>query len=177
LLWELFITFLRIGAVSFGGGYAVIPLIHYEVESHGWLMNLEFQELVSLAGMAPGPIATNSATLIGYKTAGLAGAAMTTLGIILPSLIVVIMLSAIFYRLSRNKWVRSMFYGLRPVITALILYAAIRFGFLDAHDTGFTWGTLCTLGISAGCLIMMIRHKVHPIAVIAAAGAAGIILY
>ncbi|MDQ8737993.1 chromate transporter [Paenibacillus sp. LHD-38] len=86
MLWELFITFLKIGIVSFGGGYAVIPLIQYEVASRGWLESAEYQETISIAGMAPGPIATNSATLVGYKTAGLGGAIMSTLGMVIPSL-------------------------------------------------------------------------------------------
>lgn len=177
MLWELFITFFKIGSVSFGGGYAVIPLIQYEIEAHGWLTNSEFQEAVSLAGMAPGPIATNSATLIGYKSAGLAGAVATTLGMILPSLAAVILLAAVFFRQSRSKWFRSTFYGLRPIITGLIIYAAIYFGFLNGREAGFTWKTFVTLAICSGCMFLMIRYKLHPIAVIAAAGAAGIILF
>ncbi|OME79496.1 chromate transporter [Paenibacillus sp. FSL A5-0031] len=177
MLWELFITFFKIGSVSFGGGYAVIPLIQYEIEAHGWLTNSEFQEAVSLAGMAPGPIATNSATLIGYKSAGLAGAVATTSGMILPSLAAVILQAAVFFRQSRSKWFRSTFYGLRPIITGLIIYAAIYFGFLNRREAGFTWKTFFTLAICSGCMFLMIKYKLHPIAVIAAAGAAGIILF
>lgn len=177
MLWELFITFLKIGFVSFGGGYAVIPLIQYEVDAHGWLGHNEYLEAVSLAGMAPGPIATNSATLIGYKTAGLAGAIMSTLGMILPSLIAVVLLAAVFYRLRWTMWFRSTFYGLRPIITGLIIYAAIHFGFLNGKESGFTWTTFTTLAICAGCLYAMYKYKLHPITIIAASGAVGIILF
>lgn len=177
MIWDLFITFLKIGSVSFGGGYAVIPLIQYEVEAHSWLNIAEFREAVSLAGMAPGPIATNSATLIGYKTAGLAGAVLATLGMILPSLAAVILLSAVFFSHHRSKLFQSTFYGLRPIITGLILYAAIHFGFLNDNEMGLTWITLVTLAICAGSLLLLIKYKLHPLVVIAVAGAAGIILF
>jgi chromate transporter len=177
MLWELLVTFLKIGSVSFGGGYAVIPLIQYEVSVRGWLNNQEYQEAVSLAGMAPGPIATNTATLIGYKTAGIAGAVMSTVGMVLPSLVAVILLVAVFFRYDRSSWLKSTFYGLRPIITGLIIYAAIHFGFLNGHQTGFTWMTFATLAICVGSMLMMVKYSFHPLAVIAAAGAAGIILY
>lgn len=177
MLWELFFTFLKIGFVSFGGGYAVIPLIQYEVAANGWLSNGEFQKAVSLAGMAPGPIATNSATLIGYKTAGLWGAILSTLGIVLPSLVVVVLLTTVFIRLQHNKWLKSSFYGLRPIITGLIVYAAIHFGFLGGNENAFSWNTVYTLGICAGSLYVMLKYKFHPFKVILTAGVAGIILF
>ncbi|MBW7452782.1 chromate transporter [Paenibacillus sepulcri] len=176
MIWGLFITFLKIGLVSFGGGYAVIPMIQFEVSAHQWMTGGDFQQAVSLAGMAPGPIATNTATLIGYKSAGILGAAASTLGMVLPSLTVVVLMAAFFFRLQHNQWVKSSFYGLRPVITGLIVFAAIHFGFPDG-ETGFTWVTVCTLLICAGCLYLLLKYKLHPIMVIMAAGAAGIILF
>jgi chromate transporter len=177
MLWDLFFTFFKIGTVSFGGGYAVIPLIQYEVAANGWMNNQEFQEAVSLAGMAPGPIATNSATLIGYKTAGFLGAAVATLGMILPSLVAVSILAALLFRHNKSKWFRSTFYGLRPIITGLIIYAAIHFGFLNGNETGMSWMTFVTLAICTGSLFLMIKYRLHPLLVIAAAGASGIILF
>jgi chromate transporter len=177
MLWELLVTFLKIGSVSFGGGYAVIPLIQYEASTHGWLSNQEFQQTISLAGMAPGPIATNASTLIGYKTAGIAGALVSTAGMVLPSLLAVMLLTAVFFRYDRSRWFKSTFYGLRPIVTGLIIYAAIHFGFLSGHQIGFTWMTLAGLAICAGSMLMMIKYKLHPLAVIAASGAAGIILF
>jgi chromate transporter len=177
VLWALFSTFLKVGAFSFGGGYAVIPTIEYEVSSHGWLTGEEFRQAVSLAGMAPGPVATNTATLIGYKTAGIPGAILSTMGMILPSLIAVLLLAVVFVRFNQNKWFKSTFYGLRPIVTGLMVYAAIHFGFLGGNETGFTWVTLATLALCGGCLLLLVRYKLHPLAVIAAAGAAGVILY
>ncbi|BBH22077.1 chromate transporter [Paenibacillus baekrokdamisoli] len=177
MLWELFVIFLKIGFVSFGGGYAVIPLIQYEIMAKGWLTNVQIQEAISLAGMAPGSIATNSATLIGYKSAGIAGAVMSTLGMVLPSLTVVVVLAIFFFRLQNNKWLKSSFYGLRPIITGLIVYAAIHFGFLGGDETGFTWTTIAALAICAGSLFAMLKYKLHPFAVILAGGVVGIILF
>ena len=97
----------------------------------GLLTAAEFQQTVALAGMAPGSIATNAATLIGYQSAGYIGAAVSTAGIILPSLVVIVLLSALFYRMRSNPWVQSSLYGLRPVTTGLIVYAAIHFGYPD----------------------------------------------
>ena len=120
--------FISVGLVSFGGGYAVIPVIQKEVTEKA-LTAAEFQQTVALAGMAPGSIATNAATLIGYQSAGYIGAAVSTAGIILPSLVVIV-LSALFYRMRSNPWVQSSLYGLRPVTTGLIVYA-IHFGYPD----------------------------------------------
>ena len=84
MLWELFILFLKIGSLSFGGGYAVITLIQREVTEKGWIKPEQFQDIVALAGMAPGSIATNTATLIGYSQMGILGGIISTIGIILP---------------------------------------------------------------------------------------------
>lgn len=177
MLWQLFLMFMKIGAVSFGGGYAVIPMIEHEISSRGWMTGTEFQEVVSLAGMAPGPIATNSATLIGYRTAGLWGAILSTIGMILPSLIIIIIIAACFQRLNQQSWVKSSFYGLRPIVTGLIAYAAIHFGVQSGSDTALSWSTLATGLICAGCLYGIIRLKMHPWMVIVASGIAGIILF
>lgn len=98
LYWQLFISFFKIGLLSFGGGYAVIPTIQYEVERYGWLTTEQYQRIVSLAGMSPGAIATNNATLVGYQAGGLMGAVTATVGIVLPSLFIVILIAAFFIR-------------------------------------------------------------------------------
>lgn len=177
MLWELLFTFLKIGLVSFGGGYAVIPLIQYEVTGRGWLTSEQLQEAITLAGMAPGPIATNTATLIGYQTKGTLGAIFSTLGMVLPSLIIIIVMAAFFYRVRHNQWVKSSFYGLRPIIAGLIFYAAVHFGFLGQHETDFSWATIGTLVICGASLVLMFKYKLHPFMLILVGGAAGIILF
>lgn len=176
-LWQLFLTFLKMGAISFGGGYAVMPMIEGEVLAHGWMNHEQFAQAVSLAGMSPGPIATNTATLIGYQTAGIAGAAAATAGIVLPSLFIIIIVVAFCIRFYDRKWVKSSFYGLRAIVTGLIAYAALHFGFLSHKETLLTWTTVATLLICAGSLYGIIRYKLHPVVVIAAAGIAGILFF
>ncbi|MDQ8736479.1 chromate transporter [Paenibacillus sp. LHD-38] len=177
LLWELFLTFLRIGFVSFGGGYAVIPIIQYKVEQEHWMSSYQFQEVVSLAGMAPGPIATNTATLIGYHTYGIWGAIASTLGIILPSLLVIIILAGLFYRMNQNKWVKSSFYGLRPIIVGLIVYAAIHFGLTEMDRQSIGWTSIATLMLCAGAVFGILKFKLHPFIVILLSGVIGIVIF
>ncbi|MBO2943398.1 chromate transporter [Paenibacillus sp. F411] len=177
MLLQLFLTFLKIGFVSFGGGYAVIPLIQFEVSEYGWLSNDEFQSTVALAGMAPGPIATNTATLIGFKTSGAAGAMAATAGIVLPSLLIIVTLATLFFRVRHNSLVRSSFYGLRPIVTGLIVYAALHFGFLGNGEVAVTWSSIGTLIICGLSLLLLIRYKLHPLLLILAAAAAGIVLF
>lgn len=84
---KLFLSFVKIGLFSFGGGYAMIPLIQKEIESHGWLTPSQFIDIIAIAEMTPGPIAINSATFVGYNTAGFLGGAVATFGVALPSLV------------------------------------------------------------------------------------------
>ncbi|MDO7908718.1 chromate transporter [Paenibacillus sp. JX-17] len=177
LYWQLFISFLKIGFLSFGGGYAVIPMVQFEVEKHGWLSGGLFRQIVSVAGMSPGPIASNSAALIGYHTAGIAGAVMAAAGILLPSLLIVILIAAFFFRLNSNIWVRSSFYGLRPIVTGLIVYAAIHFGFSNSSEAIYHWPVLATLLIGVLAFTAITRYKIHPLAVILGSACAGIILF
>lgn len=177
LYWQIFISFLKIGSLSFGGGYAVIPMIQFEVERHGWLLLTDFERLVSLAGMAPGPIATNSATLIGYHIAGIGGAVIAATGMILPSLLIVILIAAFFFKLHTNRWVRSSFYGLRPIVTGLIVYAAIHFGFSNRSEAIYHWTTFATLFISVLAFLAITKYKIHPVWVIIGSAGMGIVLF
>lgn len=177
MLWQLFLIFIKVGLISFGGGYAVMTLIQREVAAMGWVDPGEFQEIVALAGMAPGSIATNAATLIGYSKAGILGAIVATVGIILPSLIIVILITAFFMKLQSNDWVKSSFYGLRPVVTGLIIYAAINFGLSGRSESLLSWSMAGTLLISAGCLILVTKYKLHPFAVILLSAVAGIVVF
>ncbi|MCK8488745.1 chromate transporter [Paenibacillus sp. MBLB2552] len=177
MVWQLFWVFVKIGLMSFGGGYAVLTLIQREVAARNWVDPGEFQEIVALAGMAPGSIATNAATLIGYAEGGIAGAIAATVGIILPSLLIVVVLTACFLRLQGNDWIRSSFYGLRPIVTGLIIYAAIHFGFSGRTYPLQSWSMAGTLLITGGCLLLVSKYKVHPFAVILLSAAAGIILF
>jgi chromate transporter len=177
MLWGLFWSFLKIGFISFGGGYAMIPIIQHEVSSHHWMTESKFAEGIALAGMAPGPIATNTAIYVGYHTAGIKGSILATLGIVLPSIIVIVLISAFFYKLHDHKVVKSIFYGLRPVIVALVFFAAFRLAMSNLMTQEVSWHILISVVIFAAAFIGMIRYRIHPFAIIVLSGLVGIAVY
>ena len=122
---QLFLSFLQIGAFSFGGGYAAMPLIQSQVvDSHKWLSMAEFTNLITISQMTPGPIAVNSATFVGLKVAGLGGAAIATAGCILPSCILVTLLAKLYLRYRKMDLLQGILGMLRPAVVALIASAA-----------------------------------------------------
>lgn len=177
MLWELFYVFLMIGAVSFGGGYAMIPLIEHEVTSRGWMTTQALTDVIAVAGMSPGPIATNSAIFVGYQVSGIFGAIVSALGMILPSLLIVMLVASFFYKIDQNKLVQSAFYGLRPVITGLIVYAAIRFALSNEVIGEMNWHTISMMAITAGALFSLLKFRTHPLIVIIISGLVGVALY
>ena len=122
---ELFLTFLKIGAVSFGGGYAMIPLIQDEVVSHGWLSLNEILNFIAVSESTPGPIAINMATFIGASKGGILGALLATLGVVLPSFIIILIVASIVQGLLKYKGVSAFLEGIRPVVVGLIIATAI----------------------------------------------------
>ena len=122
MLLQLFTTFFKIGLFTFGGGYAMIPLIKREViEKRGWIGDKEFVDMLVLAQSTPGPIAVNTAVFVGYKTCGVAGAVATTLGTVLPSFIVILLLALFFAEVRDNRYVDAAFRAMRPAVVALIV--------------------------------------------------------
>ena len=123
-LWALFTTFFRIGAFTFGGGYAMIPLIQKEaVEKHGWVTDDDILEIIAIAESTPGPIAINSATFVGYRTCGFLGAACATLGVVLPSFVIILAISYILQEFQELKVVQYAFNGIRAGVLALLFKA------------------------------------------------------
>ena len=127
LICSLFITFLKIGAFTFGGGYAMIALLENEfVEQKKWLEKSEFLDMVAVAESTPGPVAINSATYIGYKIAGFAGAAMSTLAVCIPSFFVIYGISLFFDQFLSLRWVSCAFRGIQVCVIYLILTAGLK---------------------------------------------------
>ncbi len=127
LICSLFITFLKIGAFTFGGGYAMIALLENEfVEKKKWLEKSEFLDMVAVAESTPGPVAINSATYIGYKIAGFAGAAMSTLAVCIPSFFVIYGISLFFDQFLSLRWVSCAFHGIQVCVVYLILTAGLK---------------------------------------------------
>ena len=125
LLFDIFITFFKIGLFTFGGGYAMIPIVRDNVVARGWVDETFFYEFIGVCESTPGPIAINMATFVGSTAAGFWGSFFATLGVVLPSLIVITVIAALFKNFSENPWVKSAFRGMRPVIFALILSAGV----------------------------------------------------
>ena len=178
ILLELFLVFLVIGAVSFGGGYAMIPVIGTEVTSRGWMTTSEYTDIVALAGMTPGSIASNSATAVGYQVAGVPGALVSSIAITLPSVLIVLIIAMFFYKMNQNKWVQSAFYGLRPIVTSLIIYAAIDFAISNGViGIQISWHMVTLFLIFVASLIALSYFKIHPIIVILFAGMIGSVVF
>lgn len=123
-LFKVFATFFRIGAFTFGGGYAMIPLIQHEtVEKHGWVNDDDILEIVAIAESTPGPIAINAATFVGYRTCGFWGAACATFGVVLPSFVIILAISFILQEFQSYKAVQYAFNGIRMGVLALLVKA------------------------------------------------------
>ena len=119
---EIFWSFLKIGAFTFGGGYAMIPLIQHEViHRRRWIEERDFLDLLTLAQTAPGPIALNTAVFVGYKRRGYLGALSAILGVILPSFLVILVVAIFFASVRDNAYVDAAFKGMRPAVVALIV--------------------------------------------------------
>lgn len=122
--WRLFLTFLKIGAFTFGGGYAMIPLIQKEtVEKQGWMTDDDILEIIAIAESTPGPIAINAATFVGFKVAGFHGAMLATLGVVAPAFCIISCISLVLKEFQHVKAVQYAFNGIRAGVLALIIKA------------------------------------------------------
>ena len=123
-LWALFVTFFKIGGFTFGGGYAMIPLIQKEtVENKKWITDDDILEIIAIAESTPGPIAINSATFVGYRTCGVLGAACATLGVVLPSFVIILLISFVLEQFQELKAIQYAFNGIRAGVLALLFKA------------------------------------------------------
>ena len=126
IYWQLFLSFLQIGMFSFGGGYAALPLIQEQVVTqHGWLSRSEFTDLITISQMTPGPIAVNSATFVGIRLAGFLGALAATFGCILPSCILVTVLSYLYLKYRKMSMLQGVLETLRPAVVSMIAAAGV----------------------------------------------------
>lgn len=166
--WQIFISFFKIGSFTLGGGYAMIPLIQKEVvEKKGWLKESEFVEMLAIAQSAPGPIALNTAIFVGYKTRGVKGVIFSSLGTILPSFIVILLIAMIFTDFKNNPGVERVFKGIRPAVVALIAAPLYQMG----KSAGITRKTVIIPTLAA---IVVWLFNVSPIYIIIAAIVGGI---
>ena len=128
ILLELFWNFLVIGAVSFGGGYGMISLVRETVLGHGWLTESEFLSFIAVSESTPGPLAVNMATFVGASQAGLAGSLAATVGVVLPSFVIILLIAAALHSLMKYAGVNAFLAGVRPCVVAMILATACTMG-------------------------------------------------
>ena len=173
---DLFWTFLKIGAFTFGGGYAMVALLEREfVEDKQWLSREEFLDMVAIAESTPGPVAVNSATYIGYKLAGVAGAAASTLAVCLPSFAVIYLISLFFDRFLQLTVVANAFKGIQACVIYLILSAGVKM-LKNLQRTPFNTAVVAVvLAAMVGCSMAAVSFS--SLYYILLCGAAGVLLY
>ena len=171
ILLKLLWAFFKIGLFTFGGGYAMVPLIQKDiVEKYHWLNMEQFTDIVAIAEMTPGPIAINSATFVGYKVAKFWGALTSTLGVVLPSFLVIWAIATVFFSFQENPIVQAAFKGLRPAVLGMIIVAALSIG--NIAISGFK-----SIIIVMGVVTAVWVFKFHPALVFFIAGIIGIIFF
>lgn len=170
LLLQIFLTFLKIGPLTFGGGYAMIPLIEREVvEGRKWMRSKDITDIFVVAQSIPGAIAINSAIFIGYRKAGYLGAIIAMIGVLLPTFCIVLLLSFVYMQIQDNPKVEAAFISIRATIVALIVYAAYKIGKTAIFDK-------TTLILAFITVIVMYYAHIHPVIIIVAGGLAGIVI-
>ena len=183
VLWVLFSSFFRIGLFTFGGGYAMVPLMQRELTVNNWMSLQQFSDIVAISQITPGPLAINAATYVGYLVAGVPGSAVATLGISLPPLLMITVLSRLLAKVWDKPLTQSVFYGLRPIVVALIGTATVFFAessllrpvaFEHWHERLATDPlsliSPIALALFALTWLLTVKTKVHPIALLLLSG-------
>lgn len=183
---QLFLSFLQIGAFSFGGGYAAMPLIQNQVvQLHPWLSQSEFTDLITISQMTPGPIAVNSATFVGTRIAGVPGALAATIGCVLPSCILVTILAKIYLKYRSLRLLQGILKSLRPAVIAMIAAAGVSIlvtafwgnDISSLHlDAILSSTNIRAVGIFLLSLILLARFKMDPIHVMLLSGGAEVVM-
>ena len=192
-LLGLAMIFAKLYPFSFGGGYVMIPIMMDELVNNNWATISELTDIVAIAGMAPGSVAINTAIGLGYKVGGFPGAIASFLGIAVPTTILVVLGATFFFKIYKHPKVKSAFYGMRPVITGIIIYAAVSLalnnGVIAASDekmimngwnisvAGVNLFEAKSVLITIASMALLIKTKIHPIFVIIGAGILGILIF
>lgn len=169
---QLFWSFFKIGLFGFGGGYAILSLIQHEIGRFGWMSQADFVDMVAISQMTPGPIGINAATYVGYTvTQSVWGSVLTTFAIILPSLIIMLVLCKVYFKLKDNVYVAGVLQGLRYVVIGLIAAAALSLMNKGTFIDGWSY---VLFGVTfLGTLLL----KLNPILLICLCGVSGYLIY
>jgi len=169
-LWKLFLAFARVGVMTFGGGYAMIPILEREiVDRHGWATEEELMDYYAVGQCTPGVIAVNTATFIGYKVAGTVGGIVATLGVIFPSLVIITVIAGILTNFADVPAVKSAFAGIRVCVCVLIFNAVLKLWKKAVVDK-------ITLALFLGVFLLSVFFDISPIVFVVFCAAAGIVL-
>lgn len=180
---ELLWSFIQIGLFSIGGGYAAMPLIqHQVVDLHPWLTMNQFADIMTISEMTPGPIAINCATFVGIQVAGIPGAIVATVGCVLPSCIIVLLLAVVYYRFRGLSLVQGVLKGLRPAVVAMIASAGLSLLILavygqrtiPAEPLNLDW---TAVAVFAAAFFVLRKWKPNPVWVMLGSGVVGAVLY
>ena len=176
MLLELFWTFFKIGLFTFGGGYAMLPLIQSEVLAHQWMSTSDIVNFIAVSESTPGPFAVNISTYVGKITGGFPGALCATLGVILPSVLVILVVAKCYEQFKASSLVAGMMRGLRPTVVGLIAATVLSVGksVFFPGNVAVDAPLLISAGIFLTTVILSLK-KVHPILLIALSAAAGVI--
>ena len=179
ILIKLFLTFFKIGAFTFGGGYAMLPLIQEEVAKHEWLSAEELIDFIAVSESTPGPFAINMATFVGIRTGGIPGAVCATLGVVMPSFVIILIVAKCYERFKKSLVVKGIMSGLKPAVIGLIGAAFLSVGRTVLFPGGMTTSVFSgvefwmSIGIFFAAVIAALK-KVHPILIILVSAAVGI---
>jgi chromate transporter len=184
---QLFLTFLKVGAFAFGGGYAMLSLIGDSVLAYGWMTEEELLNFAGVETVIPGPIAVNMATFIGYDQGGFLGALLATVGVVLPSFIIILIIAALIKNLMKYPAVNAFVTGMRPALGGLILATAATMAlkvFIGFEKLGsaivFDWRTFVILAVIIAVPILykkLVKKEFSPILLIVISAVFGILLF
>lgn len=168
-LWTLFITFFKLSAFTFGGGYAMLPLLHEDcVERKKWITDEEMLDMLAISESTPGPFVVNAATFVGYHQAGVLGAAASTFGVALPSYLAIMIISVLFTLFRDNVWVDAAFRGIRAAVVVLIINAVVKL------SKKLKWNVLW-IAVALGAFCVSLFLDINIIFALIAAGIVGIV--
>ena len=176
---ELFLTFFKIGLFTIGGGYAMLPFIQAETIAHGWMTEAEIVNFIAVSESTPGPFAINIATYVGAETGGIFGSVCTTLGVVLPSLIIILIVAKIYDKFRQSKLVAGCMTGLKPAVVGMIGSAVLSVGQTAFFPAGLSLSVFttpafyCSLGIFALAMVLAFTKK-HPILIVCISAVLGI---
>lgn len=178
---DLFLGFLRVGAFTFGGGYAAIPLIRDVVLSYGWLSEETLTYMIAVSESTPGPIMVNMATYVGSSQGGILGSALATLAVVLPSFCIILLILVLLKNLIRNEKVQAMLAGMQPCIIGIILATGVKLTLNACLPSGSADGKAVVIALILGGLVMFFKKKrkkkLSPIRIILISAVLGVLFY